>query len=397
MSKTKRILFLSNGHGEDNHNSHIIQTLQKLSPEIEIAGMAIVGEGSAYKRLDVPLIAPTQSMPSGGFSYTNRWRLLDDIQSGLVGLTLRQIRALRQYAPTCDLVMATGDTVGQAFAYISGRPFFSFISCLSALYEGQLYVGPIIGHILRSRRCQAVFTRDPFTAEDLQRQGLKKAKFGGIPSLDWLVPTGKDLQLSGDRPMVALLPGSRLPEAVENFRVQLRWVEAIVQRQAIEIDFRAALVPKVMNQLAEIADLEGWNRENGVLSKQDARVYCYDDAFNDIACSCTLVLGMAGLAVDQAVALGKPAIQIPGKGPQFTYAFAEAQGRLLGKAAQTIGTGPATPAILHRAAECTIKTLQDPDYLAFCQEYGQQRLGVKGASIRIASNLLGYLDMPIAG
>jgi len=39
---------------------------------------------------------------------------------------------------------------------------------------------------------------------------------------------------------------------------------------------------------------------------------------------------MAGTATEQFVGLGKPAIAIPGIGPQFTAAFAEAQSRHLG-------------------------------------------------------------------
>lgn len=396
MVKPKRILFISNGHGEDNNSASLIQALGKLCPTIDLGGLAIVGEGSAYKRVHVPLIGPTQPMPSGGFSYLNRLRLLQDIQSGLIGLTLAQIKALRTYAPSCDLVIATGDTVGQFFAYLSGRPFFSFISPLSSLYEGKLYVGPIINHILRSQRCQGIFTRDPYTAEDLQRQGLTKARFGGIPSLDDLVPTGKDLQLTSDCPMVALFPGSRLPEAVDNFRLQLQLVEEIVKIQPFPLAFRAALVPKVMAQLAEIARGAGWKHYFGVLTKGNAIIRCYDDAFADIICTCTLVLGMAGLAVDQSVAMGKPVIQIPGKGPQFTYRFAEAQERLLGSSVQTIGTQPANATIIKEAALCTIKTLQDQDYLATRPAYGQQRLGGTGASVRIVHHLLAYLkEVPI--
>ena len=142
----KRILFISNGHGEDNHSSYIIETLRELCPSLDIAAMPIVGEGGAYRRLKVPIIGPTRIMPSGGFTYMNRWKLLDDIGSGLIGLTWQQLQAVRQYAATCDLVHATGDTIGQGFAYLSGRPFVSFISCLSSLYEGNLYVGPILRH-----------------------------------------------------------------------------------------------------------------------------------------------------------------------------------------------------------------------------------------------------------
>ena len=389
----KRILFISNGHGEDNHSSYIIETLRELCPSLDIAAMPIVGEGGAYRRLKVPIIGPTQIMPSGGFTYMNRFKLLEDIGSGLIGLTWRQLQAVRQYAATCDLIHATGDTIGQGFAYLSGLPFVSFISCLSSLYEGKLYVGPILRHIFNSQRCLAIFTRDPYTAEDLQRQGFSKAKFGGIPSLDRLLPTGKDLPLKPDLPIIALLPGSRLPEAVRNFRLQLRLVREITDLQPQPpVQFCAALVPSLIAQLPEIAAAEGWQQTGDKLSAPDgAQVWCYADAFNDILHSSTLVIGMAGLAVDQAVALGKPIIQIPGEGPQFTYAFAEAQTRLLGINAQTIGTKPATPEILKAAARRTLETLEDADYLAACAEQGKNRLGSLGASFRIAHLLLEYL------
>ncbi|BAY29596.1 hypothetical protein NIES2107_14390 [Nostoc carneum NIES-2107] len=399
---SKRILFISNGHGEDNHTSHVIQTLRQLSPSIEMAAMPIVGEGTAYRSLDIPIIGPTQTMPSGGFFYMKRLYLLKDFQSGLVGLTWRQLQAVLQYAPNCDLIMATGDFVSQTFAYLTKRPFVSFISCLSALYEGRLRINPVLWHDLNSARCLAVFTRDTHTTFDLQRQGIAKAKFGGIPALDRLVPAGKDLHLKPNIPAIALLPGSRMPEAARNFCLQLQLVKEIAQVMPESgLQFRAALVPKLMGELEEIAKSQGWQLSQGRLtyylpgSSAKAsllvEVRCYSDAFSDILYHSTLVIGMAGLAVDLAVAIGKPIIQIPGEGPQFTYQFAEAQTRLLGISAQTIGTGPATPETLKQAAQRVVETLQDADYLAKCQKNGPERFGPPGASERIARFLLNSL------
>ncbi|MDZ8189577.1 MAG: lipid-A-disaccharide synthase-related protein [Nostoc sp. ChiSLP02] len=396
---SKRILFISNGHGEDNHTSHVIQTLRQLSPSIEMAAMPIVGEGKAYRSLDIPIIGPTQVMPSGGFFYMKRLYLLKDFQSGLIGLTWRQLQAVLQYAPNCDLVMATGDFISQTFAYLTKRPFVSFISCLSAIYEGRLRINPLLWHDLNSPRCLTVFTRDSYTASDLQRQGIAKAQFGGIPALDRLVPTGKDLQLKSGVPTIALLPGSRMPEAARNFCLQLQLVVEIAKvMPELGLQFRAALVPKLMAELDDIAKSQGWQLNQGVLTyslpgsstekSPLVEVKCYSDAFNDIVYYSTLVIGMAGLAVDLAVAIGKPIIQIPGEGPQFTYAFAEAQTRLLGINAQTIGTGPATPDTLKQAARRTVETLQDADYLAKCQQNGPERFGPPGASERIARFLL---------
>ncbi|RCJ28179.1 hypothetical protein A6S26_11595 [Nostoc sp. ATCC 43529] len=395
---SKRILFISNGHGEDNHTSHVIQTLRQLSPSIEMAAMPIVGEGKAYRNLDIPIIGPTQIMPSGGFFYMKRLYLLKDFQSGLVGLTWRQLQAVLKYAPDCDLVMATGDFISQTFAYLTKRPFVSFISCLSALYEGRLRINPLLWHDLNSSRCLTVFTRDSYTAWDLQRQGIAKAQFGGIPALDRLVPSGKDLQLKPDVPAIALLPGSRMPEAARNFCLQLQLVVEIAKVMPSGFEFRAALVPNLMAELDDIAKSQGWQLNQGVLtyslpgsSAQESplvEVRCYSDAFSDIVYYSNLVIGMAGLAVDLAVAIGKPIIQIPGEGPQFTYAFAEAQTRLLGINAQTIGTGPATPDNLKQAARRTVETLQDADYLAKCQKNGPERFGPPGASERIARFVL---------
>lgn len=393
----KRVLFISNGHGEDNHSSYIIRRLRELAPDIEIAAMPIVGNGNAYRNLQVPILGPTQVLPSGGFTYVNRWLLLKDIQAGLLGLTLKQFLTARRYGPQFDLVHATGDAVGQSFAYLTGRPFVSFISCLSALYEGHLHTDFVLRFLVRSPRCRALVTRDPSTAEDLQRQGFSKVHFGGIPSLDWLVPTGKDLQLRPQTPMVALLPGSRLPEAVRNLKLQMRFVQQAVGLMGKSVQFCAALVPALMDQVGALAQEMNWRFEDGRLTYQldtgaTAELLCYSDAFNEILHSTTLVIGMAGLAVDQAVALGKPVIQIPGEGPQFNYAFAEAQNRLLGISAQTIGQGPATEETLKEAAHCLQITLNDQEYLAKCVENGRTRLGTPGASKRIAQLILSNLE-----
>ncbi|MDZ8032285.1 lipid-A-disaccharide synthase-related protein [Nostoc sp. DedSLP04] len=398
---SKQILFISNGHGEDNHTSHVIQTLRQLNPSLKMAAMPIVGEGKAYRSLDIPIIGPTQTMPSGGFFYMKRLYLLKDFQSGLIGLTWRQLQAVLQYAPNCDLIMSTGDFISQTFAYLTKRPFVSFISCLSALYEGRLRINPLLWHDLNSSRCLTVFTRDSYTAFDLQRQGIAKAQFGGIPALDRLVPTGKDLYLKPDVPAIALLPGSRMPEAARNFSLQLQLVIEIAKVMPSGFQFRAALVPNLMAQLDDIAKSQGWQLNQGILTYSPpgssaeesplVEVRCYSDAFSDIVYYSDLVIGMAGLAVDLAVAIGKPIIQIPGEGPQFTYQFAEAQTRLLGISAQTIGTKPATPEILKQAAKRVVETLEDSDYLAKCKENGPERFGPPGASERIARFILNSL------
>ncbi|MEO0647361.1 MAG: lipid-A-disaccharide synthase-related protein [Cyanobacteria bacterium J06650_10] len=407
---SQRLLYISNGHGEDNHSSHIIRTLRAIRPELDIAALPIVGEGNAYRNIDVPIVGPTYTLPSGGFTYMNRLRLIDDIRAGLLTMTWKQYKAMKHYVHSADIdfIAATGDTIGQAFAFLSGKPFVSFISPLSAMYEGKLNMDLILWQLLKSERCKSVATRDAYTAEDLKKQGLEKVTFGGIPSLDRLKPKGKDLQMHEADTMIALLPGSRTAEAIRNFKLemQLAWEAAQLNPKLI---YRAALVPSVMAEINAIARAEGWHceqhdstdggqswvklrKESTNNNDQVVEILCYSDAFSDIACRSKLVVGMAGLAVDQAMAIGKPIVQIAGEGPQFTYAFAEAQDRLLGISVKQIGMQAATPEILKEAARCVVETVEDKEYLQACVENGQAKFGPFGASARIANLILQHLD-----
>ncbi|MFK8182833.1 MAG: lipid-A-disaccharide synthase-related protein [Phormidesmis sp.] len=407
----QKLLYISNGHGEDNHSSHIIRTLRAIRPELDIKALPIVGEGNAYRKINVPIVGPTYTLPSGGFTYMNRLRLIDDIRAGLLTMTWKQYQAMKAYVDQVDFVAATGDTIGQAFALLSGKPFVSFISPLSAIYEGKLNMDLILWQILKSSRCKAVATRDAYTAQDLRKQGLEKVTFGGIPSLDRLKPAGKDIQLADDDKMVALLPGSRTAEAVRNFKLEMKVARYAAQLNS-RLKFRAALVPSVMAEIDTIAAEEGWQidhheRADGtpwatlrygtdtastVNDQAPVEIGCYSDAFSDIACRTTLVVGMAGLAVDQAMAIGKPIVQIAGEGPQFTYAFAEAQDRLLGLSAQTIGKKAADDEILREAAQCVVRTIEDEAYLQQCVENGLAKFGPFGASARIANLILTHMD-----
>ncbi len=394
-----RILCISNGHGEDTHTAAVIGAMREREPGLQCSAIPIVGEGLAYRRIGVPVIGPTLNLPSGGFAYMHPWMWLDDVRAGLVGLAARKVRAVRQAATGADAVFATGDHVGQAYAWLSGRPFVSFISPLSALYEGQLRLNIVLRHILASKRCRAVFTRDRATAADLERQGVGKVRFGGIPSLDTLIPAGIDLAIPGGVPVLGLLPGSRLPEAERNLRCLLDLTARIARRfSPSPVAAVAGLVRPLFDRLATAVAGTGWAVEGSSLVRRaggsgacDApiRVSCRTDAFADVLHASTLILGMAGLAVDEAVALGKPVLLVPGAGPQHTWAFAESQSRLLGPSARLIGRGgAATPDDLEQAAQWAIETLRDEDFLARASASGRDRLGSTGAADRIAEAVL---------
>ncbi len=389
----KRILFISNGHGEDLNSSLMAEALHFLNSNLTIDAFPIVGEGKSYIHKNINIVAPLQSMPSGGIFYLNIINLIKDVFSGLIALTVKQFITINKIKNNYDLIIAVGDIVPLFFAYLTGKNYVSFLVANSSYYEGKLKLPFFTNLLLRSRHCQLIFAKDKFTAEDLQNQGLMKTICEGYPIMDALKPTQKNLELSPYTPMIALLPGSRLPEALHNFSLQLEICETLVRISRKHWQFRGAFVPSITDSdLKAIADNLGWQYDSGVLSKEidgkNVLLKVYDDAFADILLQCNLVLGMAGTAVEQAVGLGKPVIQIPGKGPQFTYRFAEAQMRLLGINAITIDDYGDKTLICEKTATKVIEVLADQEFLAKCIDNGKQRIGGVGASLKMARKIV---------
>jgi uncharacterized protein (TIGR03492 family) len=81
-------------------------------------------------------------------------------------------------------------------------------------------------------------------------------------------------------------------------------------------------------------------------------------------------------------------VQIPGAGPQFTYAFAEAQMRLLGSSVKTIGKSPNDPNLFQDIAQSIGEILDDLHYLETCLQNGKERVGDAGGSVGIAQGIL---------
>jgi len=109
-------------------------------------------------------------------------------------------------------------------------------------------------------------------------------------------------------------------------------------------------------------------------------------AYNECLHWGDLAIAMAGTATEQFIGLGKPAIAIPGDGPQYNAAFAEAQSRLLGISLILVNQpSQVLPAIQ--------SLLKNPDLLHDIAKNGLQRMGLGGAAQRIAECLQERLVM----
>jgi uncharacterized protein (TIGR03492 family) len=424
------LLVLSNGHGEDIIAVRILEQLQRLSHTPQLGALPIVGEGHAYTQLAIPIIGPVQPMPSGGFIYMDREQLLRDVQGGLLQLTLNQYQIVRDWGRRGGKILAVGDIVPLLLAWMSGADY-AFVGTAKSEYylrdetawlpqvskidrwSGCVYF-PWERWLLSRPRCKAVFPRDALTTETLRQWAIPAFDLGnpmmdGITAMDKPpIPSDKPLSPSPHLPTlpisrvpasvsltVLLLPGSRSPEAERNWQVLIEAAAGVISAfDRCSVTFLAAIAPALNLEPFEQSLMDrGWQpRPDWQLSslaetdalaftQQQATLWLTQHAYRECLLAAEVAIAMAGTATEQFVGLGKPAIAVPGQGPQFTPIFARAQARLLGKSLILVEQ-PAQVA-------STLETLLgDGDRLERIAENGKRRMGLPGAAERIAHCLL---------
>ncbi|MBD2579193.1 lipid-A-disaccharide synthase-related protein [Oscillatoria sp. FACHB-1406] len=418
-----KLLCLSNGHGEDEIAVRILEELQHQAPTVELAALPLVGEGGAYQRHNIPVVGAVKQMPSGGFIYMDGKQLWRDVkQGGLLQLVWQQYRAIRQWVQSSSeqtAVLAVGDFVPLLFAYLAGVPYAFVGTARSEYYlrdEGGWLsaqrkleaVGGSVYHpcdrwLMGRRRCKAVFPRDSLTAQILQEKGQLPVFDSGNPMMDGIESEESapifyrpniDAEEEARSLTILLLPGSRALEAYENWEkiaIAVREIASRFRRQSIL--FLAAIAPSLsLEPLSATAMANGFQRstlpEKLPIVDRDAMAFSRDgvlliltqNAYRDCLLAADFAVAMAGTATEQFVGLGKPAIAIPGRGPQYTYAFAEAQSRLLGCSLILVQKP-------QEVAEAIQTLLADPDRLQAIAENGRRRMGTAGAARRIAECL----------
>ncbi|HSM82121.1 MAG TPA: lipid-A-disaccharide synthase-related protein [Nodosilinea sp.] len=414
-----KLLCISNGHGEDGIAVRILKQLRSRPGAPSLAALPIVGEGRAFEKAGIAIHGPTQAMPSGGFIYMDRSQLWRDLQGGLVGLTLAQLKTARDWAKGGGKILAVGDVVPLAIAWQSGAEY-SFIGTAKSEYSlrdeqrrlpgrpftdgwsGSVYV-PWERWLMAHRRCQEVFVRDQLTADFLQKRGVQ-ARYPGNPMMDDLETRADKLaQLTATfapAPAVltlALLPGSRAPEAFDNWQRMVAAIAAVTDTFGDrQVRLLAALAPAL--NLAAFKDVlldAGWQPVAGTYPTfqrpgpqgNSAVLVLTTDAFAECLHLADAALATAGTATEQAVGLGKPVITWPGPGPQFTYAFAEAQSRLLGPSVLLLRQPSEAGAALQTC-------LADGPRLQLIAENGRRRMGLPGAASAIATVLHQHYTQP---
>ncbi|MBW4550574.1 MAG: lipid-A-disaccharide synthase-related protein [Aphanocapsa sp. GSE-SYN-MK-11-07L] len=405
-----KLLCLSNGHGEDQIAVSILQALQPDVQPTQLAALPLVGEGLAYQRINISLLSPGQRMPSGGFIYMDGKELAKDIQHGLLQLLHQQWRAVKRWGQEGGNILAVGDIVPLLLAWQSGSDY-AFVGTFKSEYYLRDQTGPLPQPGLKKYwqgwagsdylpwerwlmarpHCRGVFPRDRLTAETLQKLQIPAYDFGN-PMMDGLTPRIPIVWPDLHPLTLLLLPGSRPPEAYANWRQIVQAIASLLTGEPTL--FLAAIAPGLdLTLLVQTLSAQGWQQVDqqhqplpwpelgGVCFRQAQAQLCLTQtAFQECLHLADLAIAMAGTATEQFVGLGKPAISMPGAGPQFTPVFAERQAQLLGPSITLLEQPTQLPA--------AIASLQDADRLNLIRANGRRRMGPAGAAQRIADLLL---------
>ena len=398
-----KLLVLSNGHGEDAIAVRILSQLQSI-PNLELAALPLVGEGHAYSKLNMPIIGRVQQMPSGGFIYMESSNLWQDIRGGLIQLTIEQIKLVHQWAKSGGSILAVGDIVPLFYAWLSGANY-AFVGTAKSEYYlrdergwlpqtswlerqfGSVYL-PWERWLAGVSRCKAIFPRDSLTAEILQQWSLPVYDLGNPMMDDLGVGENNKIEKFKEQLDILLLPGSRMPEALRNWQQIIAAVADVIKTwETYRLTFLAAIAPalelkpfyaELLTQDWSLASSQ--SNSKALFTKDKATLILNKHSYAEYLQQADVAIAMAGTATEQFVGLGKPVITMPGKGAQFTYAFAEAQTRLLGCSVILVDN-------YQQVAEAIKSVINNPQQLEEIKINGKRRMGETGAAQRIALRL----------
>ncbi|MCP9807635.1 lipid-A-disaccharide synthase-related protein, partial [Cyanobium sp. T1B-Tous] len=319
---------------------------------------------------------------------------------------LGRLLLLRRRRQAYGLVLAVGDVLAVLGGWLSGLPTAVYLVAYSSHYEGRLRLPWPCSWLLGRPAIRAIWSRDALTASDLSQQLARPVTFLGNPFLDVVSAQPSPPPASAvQEPQLLLVPGSRLPEAARNLQRMLQLLALLpgdwVQAQNLRL--RAALVPDLtLERLTQLGRPLGWQLEGQEhLSCGPLRLELAWGQFAAMLPQASLALCMAGTAAEQAVGLGKPVLQLPGRGPQFTADFAEAQRRLLGPGVHWAGGARGqTPTL--EASAALARTLLDeqadpargPARRQQLAAIGLERIGRPGGSQTMAAAIMTLLAAP---
>ncbi|WP_081934254.1 MULTISPECIES: lipid-A-disaccharide synthase-related protein [Prochlorococcus] len=405
----KEVLVLSNGHGEDLIALRILEAIHDKEPELNLEVLPLVGEGhvfaSAIAENWLVKKGPIFRLPSGGFSNQSLTGFFSDVFAGLFYFTLKHWVYVRRSVLSGKTVLAVGDLLPLFFAWSTGG-LYGFVGTPKSDYTWATlpsqslsdYYHRLKGSewdpwewvLMRSNRCKFVAVRDHLTARGLARQSINVIAPGN-PMMDGFLLNECPNELKSFR-CILLLCGSRMPEALKNFRRLMSSALLIRSKKPLAILVTVGTEPslfEIEDSLKTLGFLQASSVENTFHFDSSWRkglcsVFIGVKKFQDWAAFAEIGLANAGTATEQLVGLGTPCLSLPGSGPQFKKSFAIRQSRLLG--------GAVIPcrSTLHLAESAEL-LLNDEALRSDLSNRGIRRMGCMGGSSILASFVLKFL------
>ena len=391
-----RILLLSNGHGEDLSGSLIAKELVKRGYSVD--ALPIVGKGIHYEKEKIRIIGKTKEFSTGGIGYNSFKGRLREIFGGEIIYLFKRLYLTYKIRRKYNYFFIVGDIVPVFFAWICNKDYVIYLVAYSSHYEGKLELPWPSKFFLLSKKAKKIYTRDFLTANDLTLQLKKKVSFLGNPFMDRFFLRNKEFKKSEF--CIGLFPGSRFPEILDNFVLILEVLETLSDFNYFQkIEFNFALVNALSSsKIREIFANRNWEYLEKINEKNLLQFnykflkvnLCWNN-FDEILLKSRCCICMAGTAAEQSIGLGKPVIQIEGKGPQFTKSFAEAQRRLLGKYVFCVSNYKNKKDQINKTVKLIIKILYliklDKKFLISCNENSKKRVGEKKACIKMVDDI----------
>jgi hypothetical protein len=360
----KRILFITNGHGEDIIAAQIIKKLKGKRLKIDV--MPVVGKGDSFRNIKVNVIGPKKLLPGGGFGLRNYSYLIKDLLSGLIGKVIAQVKTILSNKGKYDLVIGIGDIVPIIYSILAGCKFIFVGINKSQYYKKLAFNYTFLERLLLKNYCELTLARDVKTARALSSFGIK-AKYIGNPMMDAV----QNIRVSAhqnirEKKTIGFLPGTR-DDAYKNIEA-FYMIAGQIKRLDKSIDLIMSLPA---------------NLDKTILNKIRTQTKIPStENFNEVLGSSDLIIGLSGTGNEQAAGSGIPVIAFPGRGAQFNPRFAAGQKELLGNALLLL---PRDPWIVAKEA---ISLVRDRKRIKRMSTAGKKRMGRPGATAKIAKMIL---------
>lgn len=347
---SRRVLFVTNGHGEIAIAARIAAEVHRLA-EVATDHLALVGADFAEGELVT--VGPRRSMPSGGLvAMGNVGAFARDVFAGFVPFWLEGVRFLRRARGRYERVVAVGDVYCLWMAFGARTPAI-FVGTAKSAYVAPY--GPLECRIMR--HAERVFVRDAATQRIVQNCGVAAEAPGNV--IADLAQSDQKFPWHGDTRIV-VLPGSRTSAYANAATIGGALVAIAAQRP---IDVAISIAPGI--------------DESRLLGALGVTARTWDGPLGALFSGAMLALGQAGTANEAAAAAGLPVVALA-DGARKEDWYRMRQRKLLDGALAIV------PSEARRAAHEILALIDDPARRAEMAACGHERMGNPGGAAAIA-------------